>query len=160
MPVTLNGNGQVPVQVVSTTKTDSFTSAVEDVWTDITGMSVSITPTNASNRVLIMVMASIGAPNNYVRGLRLVRNSTPIAIGNDSTGFEGTTSQGLNVDYAIDTLPIIHLDSPSTTSSTTYKVQFYNESAAVIPFYLNRPYSQSANTWNVVSSITVMEISG
>lgn len=159
MPVTINGSGQLPVQVVSTTKTDSFTSTIRDVWTDITGMSVSITPTNANNQILIMVMASIGTPNNYIRGLRLVRNSTAIAVGNDSTGFEGTTSQASNNDYVLDTLPIIHLDNPSTTSSTIYKIQFYNESAAVIPFYLNRPYNQTANTWNVVSSITVMEIS-
>lgn len=146
------------LQVVSTTKTDTFSSSIEDAWTDITGMSVSITPTSSSSRILVMVMVTYNTTNNYIRGIRLVRGSTPIAIADADTGFEGTIAQSLGDDFTTDTMPIIHLDSPSTTSSTTYKIQYYLESAAVIPFYLNRSNNRNANTWNSVSSFTVMEI--
>jgi hypothetical protein len=150
-------------QVISTTKTDSFTSTVEDAWTDITGMSINITPSSSSNKVMIMATLSVIATDNFIRGIRLVRNSTPIAVGDDGTGFEGTTSQifsGGNSAATTCTLPVITVDSPATTSSTNYKFQFYLESSAVIGFTLNRPQTPSASTWNVVSSITAMEILG
>ena len=50
-----SGVGGKVLQVVSTTKTDVFTASLNNSFTDITGLSVSITPSSASNKILILV---------------------------------------------------------------------------------------------------------
>jgi hypothetical protein len=63
--------GQI-IQVVSTTKTDTFSSTTTNAFTDITGLSVSITPTSSSNTILVMVsVQGINAGSNTY--FRLVR---------------------------------------------------------------------------------------
>jgi hypothetical protein len=46
MAVTINGSGQLAVQIQSVNKTDTFTTGTTNAWTDIDGMSVTITPTS------------------------------------------------------------------------------------------------------------------
>lgn len=161
MPVTLNGNGQVPVQVISTTKTDTFISSVTNAWTNITGLSVNITPTNSANRVFINVMLSSGAGgNNFSRGLRVTRNGTAVAVADSGTGISGMTGAYQVADGAMISFNISALDSPATTSVVTYQVQFFTPAPAVTGMHVNKPYVSDANSFLGVSTITVMEISG
>ena len=51
MSVSLYGSGQTVVQLQTTTKTNSFTTSAGTTWTDITGLSVTITPNNSSNKI-------------------------------------------------------------------------------------------------------------
>jgi hypothetical protein len=154
--------GQV-IQVVSTAKTDTFAISTGDTFTDITGLSVSITPSSASNKILVMYNVSIGTNSGSGYGYaKLLRGSTGIFIG-DSSGSRISISSGGASSNINTTLKhsIQFLDSPSTTSSTTYKVQGFAQAGTGI-IYINRSYGDdNANTGvRDVSSITVMEIKG
>jgi hypothetical protein len=147
------------LQVVSTTKTDTFTSTVTGTYTDITGMSVSITPTSNTSKILVHVTgAGMGQVGVSSLTVQLLRGSTAISVG-DTAG--SRTSASTN-SYSSDSTQLgpfaIHfLDSPATTSSTTYKIQFRLGSGT---FYFNRTQSDSdsASVARIASTITVMEI--
>jgi hypothetical protein len=145
-------------QVVSTAKTDTFSSSATS-FTDITGLSVSITPIAATSKVLVLVSFQ-GALSGDISGhYRLMRDSTAIFIGDAagsrtrSTNYEYTGTSG----YQIGTFSPIFLDSPATTSATTYKMQGFVNTGT---FYINRGAgdSDNANNDRVAASITVMEI--
>ena len=148
------------VQVVSTTKTDTFTMS-STTYADVTGLSVSITPTSASNK--IYVVASINFNGDAgVNGsaAQLVRGSTAIGIG-DAAGSRTQASIG-GVQGADDDYPgsgsLTFLDSPATTSATTYKIQVKSSAAGTT--YVNRGLADSnaVQTFRYVSTITVMEV--
>ena len=161
MSVTINGSGQLPVQVQSVVKTDTFTMA-STTFTDITGLSVSITPTSASNKILIIANVNhVGTTSTSASGIRLMRDSTPIGIG-DAAGSRPRTSGGEsygNYGVTLTGDAIMFLDSPATTSATTYKIQIQTYSSTA---YVNRSQVDSDNNayFRGMSSITVMEISG
>jgi hypothetical protein len=141
------------LQVVQTVKTDQFTSATNG-FVDITGLSASITPSSATSKILIFATITAGAGANNNLGFNLVRNSTNI---NQSTGssLNRTLTQNYGTAYQSITSPITFLDSPSTTSATTYKIQMNSEgqTSSVIN-------SRSTDTYyGGVSQITLMEIS-
>ena len=146
------------LQVVSTTKTDTFSTA-SGSHVDITGMSVSITPTSSSNKILIVVtIGCIGTDGNAAVALRLLRGSTVIAQPDVGTAdprdgffqFYNNNQTGIGVGASVN-----FLDSPATTSSTTYKVSAYTNGGTC---YVNRLPGDS--NWHSTSTITVMEIAG
>jgi hypothetical protein len=145
--------GQV-IQVVSTFKADVFTSSSTS-YVDVTGLSVSITPSSSSNKILVIVTTnhSNGA-NDFL--MQLVRNSTVIGNGTSGTVTNGFSmySSGAAVNSMMASC-INFLDSPSTTSSTTYKIQVLGNSGTT---YVNRRSSNDA--FGGSSTITVMEIAG
>jgi hypothetical protein len=145
------------VQVKSTSKTDTF-STTSTSLVDITGFSVTITPTSASNKILILINLNIGSSNPVIKGT-LLRDATEIGIGDaagsrsrvslaDIADQTGTQSQ---VGYSF-------LDSPATTSATTYKLQIAAGSAGTI--LVNRAFDDSdiAARNMTISTITVMEV--
>jgi hypothetical protein len=141
------------LQVVSTTKTDVFSTSSTS-FVDITGLSVSITPTSVSNKILVMVNASISKGTGGDVVVQLLRDSTVIG---SSTGVTNNGFAQASVSYAnaVFSGVAIYLDSPSSTSAITYKVQIKGDTATS---YVNRR-GQDAN-WGGASSITVMEIKG
>jgi uncharacterized transporter YbjL len=149
------------LQVVSATKTDTFTSASAS-FTDITGLSVSITPTSASNKILVMYSLMSGEAATQFPMVRLVRNSTAIAVGDASGSRTQTTSSswatGANNSHTMQSMNF--LDSPATTSSTTYKLQIIAIAGGTN--VINRIQRDDNATYEPrgVSTITVMEISG
>ena len=150
--------GQV-IQVVQTVKTDTFTHS-STTFTDVTGLSVSITPASASNTILVMVdlQGSGGHENSHLLA-RLLRGSTVIYAGdtssNRTSGFY--TAIGSNLTSS-ESGSGTFLDSPNTTSATTYKIQIRADSTTAV--YINRTYSDtdSGTYLRGASSITVMEI--
>ena len=158
------------LQVVSTNKTDTFTSAANQTWTDITGMSVSITPSSASSKIIIIVsMFGVFWQTGY-NGciLSLLRNSTFIGGGASSgsrssvIGTQGMTNQssGVKIDSGVQ-YHVTYVDSPSTTSAITYKMQFWQDTPGN-PIYVNRTNNDGdAAGWpRTSSSIIAMEIAG
>ena len=127
------------VQGTFATETTSTTSTFAD-----TGLTATITPQFTTSKILALVniSATKGTTDTYV-GLRLVRDATVISNFNVELGF--TNSTALN-SVAGGTN---YLDSPATTSATTYKVQFNSQ-------------SNSASTYicgsGSVATITLMEI--
>ena len=112
------------VQVVSTSKTDRF-GTTSSSYTDVTGLSVTITPKFSNSKILVTV--STAACNNTasrVAKFRLLRGTTWIAQPDSSSQtFAGSMTV---YDSSADVLHTVHcevLDNPATTSATTYKVQ-------------------------------------
>ena len=144
-------------QVLSTTKTDSFQSTATSV-TDITGLSVAITPTSTSSKVLVMVHGNVsdGGPT-YEAAMKMFRDSTEICKGDNGSatniGFDNARrNSGGNESKKFS---MTFLDSPNTTSSTTYKIAVKVDQSGST-FNFNR--TASSNNSSLVSTITVMEI--
>jgi hypothetical protein len=150
------------LQVLQTVKTDTYSAAPgSSSWTDITGLSVSITPSSSSNKV--MVFFSVHGSTSNLSYVRIVRDSTAIGVG-ETSGSRVSCTVG-NFSQTGDTNRQFEwgtnfLDSPATTSSTTYKLQLLCETTNT--FYLNRSAADQNNTvgFRPISQITVMEIKG
>jgi hypothetical protein len=119
------GGGKV-LQVVGATTTTQ-TSISSNSYTD-SGLTASITPSLATSKVLIMIssVAAIQSTTNQTNnGVRLMRGATSIGEFGDAAGLytfsqivgSSTSNEHRNV------FNLSYLDSPSTTSSTTYKIQ-------------------------------------
>lgn len=150
------------LQVISgTPKTDTFTTTSSS-YVDVTGLSVTITPTSATSTILVLFQVNgsqeVGAGR---ASLKLLRNSTVIDAG-DVAGSRTPALGGFSSsDSSIPSAPVsgTFLDSPSTTSSTTYKIQIAM-TAGSGSAYINRTQqdSDNANQIRMASTITVMEI--
>ena len=148
------------VQVLSTTKVDTFTMA-SATFADITGLTVTITPTSASNKILIVasVVASqdVGINNVF---MRLVRGATAIGIGTAAGSRQGVgAAVNANNDTFPLSVPLSFLDSPATTSATTYAVQVCRNGASGTVF-VNRSDADTDGTQfgRYSSTITVFEV--
>ena len=146
------GGGKV-LQVVSATKTDT-TTTTSTSFTTISGLSVDITPASSSNKVLVFWNLNVNG-NNDGSCMAIIRASTLIAIG-DASGstIQCTANTYTTLGGQIKNVAGQHLDSPSTTSQTTYAIQWRSEGSTD---YLNRAESEGTSD-RCVSSITVMEI--
>jgi hypothetical protein len=150
----IKGGGKVG-QVVQTTKTDT-TSTTSTSFEDISGMSVAITPSATSSKILVMAALSLSAQTSIV--YKVIRDSTDIFRGdansNRARGIAGGTSMD---DGMLDSFHYCYLDSPSSTSELTYKAQWLVQNNTG---YLNRAVTFSDLSYYVVgaSSITAMEI--
>jgi len=142
------------LQVVSTTKTDAFT-ATSSSFVDVTGVSQAITPSSASNKVLVVVSGVIGCNANSSVRMNLVRDTTAIAQSTGSGTAEQTVSVYSGAANFGDSFSIVYLDSPATTSSTTYKIQvaaLSTNTVVVGRLGVNGNYGSS-------TTITAMEVS-
>jgi hypothetical protein len=129
------------LQVVNATFA-TVAASISATYAD-TGLTATITPSATSSKILMMVSTtSFTDTANTGLGLRLVRGATTLVtnIGySQSSG--GSVAGDPNFSY---------LDSPNTTSATTYKLQFARNTGAGIAYVM--PYSNQAY-------ITLMEIS-
>ncbi len=172
--LTTNASGQLAFasvaggkigQVLSAAKTDTF-SRNSSSFGDITGISVDITPAATTSKVLVLVDLKVGAEHGDGDfHLRLVRGSTVIyartTADNRKNGFAGRSKFQLdnaNGEAIMVQASAVFLDSPSTTSATTYKVQVANVGGRLV--YINRQGldSNAVNIPRGASSITVMEV--
>ena len=154
------------VQTKSTTKTDTF-STTSTSFTDVTGLSVSITPSSSSNKILITGLVCYGGSDGEAYGYtfnlaRVISGSeTDICIADAASNRTRATlgTQGFNNGDATKMDSINFLDSPSTGSQITYKVRARAENPKTL--YVNRGNEadgDAAITSRFVSTITVMEI--
>jgi hypothetical protein len=136
---TLTGTQTIPrgtlptgsvLQVVNGFTSTAVTSTALDTWVD-TGITATITPTSASSK--IMVIANICGivktdTHAYNRlGIQLLRGSTVMGIISLRNLYTNTTMQ-----FSLPGAMYSKLDSPATTSATTYKVQFLQETPGTI----------------------------
>jgi hypothetical protein len=171
MPISFSGSGQVVSQVISTIKTDTFTTSstitasggsLVNTGAAVTGLSATITPRSSANRVLVRVsMYGCGQSTVGQMFVLLFRGST--VIGNAVTagsrpGVNARASYVAVAEYDASTC-IEFLDSPSTTSATIYSVNVGGDAGTV---YVNRTQSDADTGTNArtSSTITLMEISG
>jgi hypothetical protein len=111
------GGGKV-LQVVGASTT-TYTASTNNTFVD-TGLTASITPSSASSKVLVLlnqneIYKQAGITSTDVK---LFRGATEIAYGKN-IGYDGTSVEFRGLSYGVSIL-----DTPATTSSTTYKTQF------------------------------------
>ena len=154
------------LQVVQAAKTDTA-STTSGTYVTISGLSVNITPSSTSSKIL--VIADVKAGNDGGNGyyLQIVRDSTAIYVGDAASGKQqcvqqtyggGDTGEG---KYGMAKMGGTFLDSPSTTSQVTYAVQFLRLGGnSPQTLYVNRVGSETAGEYvgRAASSITAIEV--
>ena len=126
------GGGGGVIQVKSTTFTGTWSgNSGSQTFDNIDDLNTSITPTSISSKILVML--TLGAwdsnGNDQRGGIRLVRDSTAICIG-DAAGDRTRATCGMlgtNSNDIESGMSMTFLDSPNTTSAVTYKVQSMTE---------------------------------
>ena len=146
------------LQVLSATKTDTF-STTSTSFTDVTDITLSVTPATTSNKVYVSFSLNLGIVNASGVGVRLMRDSTPIAVGDTGLGNQKQSTNQTYGDQQTSThnVSMEFLDSPSTTSATVYKLQVYTSGGTV---YVNRSYGDENQAYQArtASTITAMEV--
>jgi hypothetical protein len=139
------------LQMVNSSTQTQVSSTSGSTWVD-TGLTASITPTSSTSTILVLISQN-GLRKQAVSNsgtavaLQLLRGASVIAnIGNDNASTDTTSNGGYNTTAA----STCYLDSPATTSSTTYKVQFNNAR--------NTSDSISTQYNGARSTITLLEI--
>ena len=143
------------IQIRQGTLTAPASTNTSGSFTD-TGLSATITPTRADSKVFCMVtLGSLSSPGGTSVGFRLVRGSTDIGMPDSTSLQSGFTNLYVSEDSSLFSAAFNFLDSPATTSATTYKITWRNSSGTT---YLGRFPTDSAN-YNGVSTLTLMEVS-
>ena len=139
------------LQVVQSVKTNGF-SANTAAWHDVPDLSLSITPTTASSKVMVFVFASAtNSLTNQYTGFNLIRDATAIAQGTGGS-VRNQTFHDANGSSSSRTVAFSFLDSPATTSATTYKVQIWPTAGTSTVGSYSPSYSS-------ICTITAMEVS-
>ena len=134
-----------------------FVLVTTTTYTDTT-LTASITPTSSSNKILIIVNQlanTYRVTSNTACGIRILRDSTVVhapADGGSGPYDQYVGAGGVSVLESIMRYTICHLDSPSSTSSITYKTQGRPMSSA------NSGRVSFQTTGTGTSSITLMEV--
>ena len=156
------GVGGKVLQVVSTLKSSASTISTDsDNGTNISGLSATITPSSTSSKIFITASVTYSMAGDTYGTLGTVfitRGTTRIGVGGNNQASQTTVGMSdSSVNQAIVTVPITFLDSPSTTSATTYNIQIMNNLGGTQTMYVNARKTGSARG---SSTITVMEIAG
>ena len=146
------------VQVVSATKDDTWASSGSGNYQGVTGLSLNITPTSASNKIFITSNVQL-YQNDFGGGISLFRDGsqivTPASVGSRSvanaSSYDGTAQSASN-------LGLSYLDSPSSTSALTYQIYVFVRGGT---YYVNRSNTDtdSSDFARTISTITAMEVS-
>ena len=152
-------------QVLQTVKTSTFshTFGSGHSFTNITGLSQAITPVATSSKVLIMVGVNAFSDDGSQATIDTLRDSTQIFVGDTASNkISATAMANLNAgtsDWSISNIHYTFLDSPNTTSATTYQVRLGGFSSGT--HHINRSERDTAGTSydnRLASSITLMEV--
>ena len=180
MPIILNGTtgdisgssltgidtGKI-LQVKQVEKTDTWSTNADFSFVDVTGLAVTITPSSSSSKILVLVDV-LASSDYWVTYFKLLRGSTE--IGNTATGKQsnqgnyfstyGTNATDSNANGYIHHHTRQILDSPNTTSATTYTFQVAAPQNTSVGFYYNRSVTDTDNVnfERGLSWITAQEI--
>jgi hypothetical protein len=156
------------LQVKKTLITSTISTTISHTsYTDVSGFSVSITPTASNSVILLLGMINSSSVTDGANRIRykLLRGSTDITVP-DSFGSRQTGFYAPEYDtdgYEPSNGSLIWWDTPATTSSTTYKLQaITNYASGTQVAYINRSHSPDGDNLDnarTVSSIVAIEIS-
>lgn len=156
------------LQVVSAAKIDTFSTSSTSL-VDVTGLSVTLTPSSTSSQVLVIAQLNGGMNNISNAGVafRLVggnsANYVPAAAGSRTRSQFQLRYRTTNWEegfWSQKSGSIMYLDSPATTSATTYKIQMSVTTGTVVG-YVNRQGDDAdvSEVFRQASSITAFEVS-
>ena len=132
------------VNVVARTFSTASTS-----FTNITGITLTITPQSNTNKILIFSNLNFGTDGSVVVYFSIARNATIVGSGNDASSVIVNPSNAVTA-----TTSFMFLDSPASTSALTYTIQTKVGSGTM---YLNR--RGASDVYNGASNLTIAEIS-
>ena len=159
-----NITGGKILQVVSTTDDTAYSNSGTS-YTQILG--TTITPSSTSSKILIIVHAQFSCSQDTYGGATLLRGGTEISKSDETTGGGNANQYTVSINHRdgdaqweSEMVSINFLDTPSTTSATTYYLGFRKDYGTQIN--VNRPYATNNNPyhWNTVSTMTLMEVAG
>ena len=139
--------GQI-IQVVTATDSTSRSSTSASYVTASNTLSVSITPASTSNKIFVLYTGAVQNVNN-------TNSTSHFTIFRGATNLGGGTNNALASSFdpqnnMVETIAMGYLDSPNTTSSTTYQVQFKNDNGTNV----------TLNAQGTLGSITAFEVKG
>ena len=162
---TTQASGAKILQVVTATTGTAFInnsgSTGNPNWLS-SPITASITPLFSTSKILIMVQANVGGNTSYNQLLAIVRGaSTYINIGTSGTNNSGpgiSTSCRQSDNDGLQPCVMTYLDSPATTSSTSYTVYLGNSAGGAGQARINETVNNSSYTGNPLSTITLLEV--
>lgn len=144
-------------------------SANQVTFYNITGLSLNITPSSSTSRIMLIAHVTVGqAADSYNIYLRFARNGTGIASSDPrgvytagSTATTGFRTFGGSGSYQPTSLAMCFVDNPGTTSQVTYNIQACNSGGSGSPSYVNRTAALDTG-WPQpgTSNLIAMEIQG
>ena len=151
------------IQVVNVTKTDVFTTTSSS-FVDVTGLSATITPSSASSKIMVCVSFYFSSSSSSGYPIaRVLRGATAIYVG-DSAGSRtpalvqtggGLFSSDGGTGFCVSAQ---FIDSPATTSATTYKLQALQSAGNTVRIGASGDDDNSSGRVRTASSIVLMEI--
>ena len=158
---TVSGAGGGKIGQVIQTVVDGTVEVTSSSGTfvDLTGFSASITPSATSSKILAMVNVNYGGTGNIYGGVRLVRGSTVVGVGTASGNRTQASVSTSNNDLSkARSRGFDFLDTPSTTSATTYKLQITLNPAQTFKLNIEGENIDNAANHRTISTMTLMEI--
>jgi hypothetical protein len=152
---------QVKQTVISSAMT--MTGGQWTTWVDLTGYSISITPTSSTSKILYQISFGAMSQSSNAIVFRLVRNGTIIGVGDASGSRPQATFRNMRESDSNHTRTAPHftyLDSPGTTSPVEYKLQWTGEATSPT-LYINRSQTDTDGQSygaRTISTMTVWEI--
>ena len=154
------------LQVVQTVKSDTF-STTNSSFVEISGYSVTLTPSSVASKVMVEVCLHIGENTDAFPVFRMYRNGTELqiasAIGSGTSGMFGKTTTGNDTrdQYLLEPVNFKFLDSPNTTDAVTYTIRVRAMGSTSRTIFVNRSGTiGDANQYTVISTFTATEIAG
>jgi len=152
------------LQVQQTTVTAATFSTTSNSYVDVTGLSVNITPSSSSNKVIISgnINASCGSSATF-KIVKVISAVTTDVIVGASSGLRTPSYGGTFYEYngfMPINQPFFYMDSPNTTNQVTYKIQVISQSSYTLRLNTDISDTDAAGTPRGVSNIIVMEVAG
>jgi hypothetical protein len=149
--------GGIGTNVVQTVKTDTFTTTSTS-FVDITNLEVTITPTTATSKVLLIASLAVGSRSQKAF-VRFTGGNTSGYIGDSSGTLIRTTGESNAGNGAAQSVNLVYLDSPGTASAVTYKVQIRGGAGSNNDALINRQLDETtSNPARLASSLTAIEV--
>jgi hypothetical protein len=160
--VPVNTDSGRVLQVVQTVKTDTYgvslAQGASDT-SDVSGLTVSITPSSVSNKILVMCQVGLGGEQAV--GYSLFRNGSVTGyIGNADGSRTRVSASATPTERGAAESSLIYLDSPATTSAVTYSIRLTSSGTGTTAVYVNRSLGDGNDNRvsRSASSIIAMEI--
>lgn len=152
------------IQTVSTHHVTSTTIS-GTAFTQYSGLNTSITPTSSSNKILVTVHINMSAVGDSFPAFRIYRGGTwigqsaTVSPGIETTFANAVPTGGASVTVQMGVASFTFLDSPSTTSATTYSVYISPMRTTSRTLRINESYSRNDdNQYSGGSTMTLMEV--
>tara|TARA_Y100001937_G_scaffold98111_1_gene133768 strand:- start:242 stop:784 length:543 start_codon:yes stop_codon:yes gene_type:complete len=165
LPSGSNG-GIIQIKQTVITDTKSYT-ANANTYADMPGFNCTITPSSSSSKIMIVVGIGALHQESGTIAAKVQRGSTDIGVGDANgsrprLGFRMYGSAIYNTNHC-GSYHYTFLDSPATTSATTYKLVTMGEGSSSYPVYLNRSVQDSNDAYSyrstTISTMTLYEVS-